>query len=75
MVDEASQALEPVVLGPLLKADRFILFGDHRQLQPIVESKDAIKRGMNISLFERLAIAHQDSVSNLTIQVIFFFMH
>jgi DNA replication ATP-dependent helicase Dna2 len=29
IIDEASQALEAVVLGPLLLAKKFVLIGDH----------------------------------------------
>ena len=31
-----------------------ILVGDHRQLGPVVLSRDAVKAGLNKSLFERL---------------------
>jgi len=27
--DEASQSIEPVILGPILSAKKFILVGDH----------------------------------------------
>jgi regulator of nonsense transcripts 1 len=31
-----------------------ILVGDHRQLGPVVLSREAVKAGLNKSLFERL---------------------
>jgi len=69
IIDEASQALEPVVLGPILLANKFILIGDHYQLQPLVKSKEALEKGMGKSLFERLVETHQSSVSKLRYQV------
>ncbi|MFZ4543878.1 MAG: AAA domain-containing protein [Saprospiraceae bacterium] len=66
VVDEASQILEPQILGLLSKMPRFILIGDHRQLpavvtQPIDQSKVdhplLLEIGLNNlrnSFFERL---------------------
>jgi superfamily I DNA and/or RNA helicase len=36
IVDEASQITLPTCIGPLRSADKFILFGDHDQLPPLV---------------------------------------
>ena len=55
IVDEAAQALQLAVIGPLLGAKRFVLVGDPRQLPPIVSSKKARDMGMGVSLFERLS--------------------
>lgn len=41
IVDEASQLTEPMTLGPLNLAHRFVLVGDHRQLPPIVRNEAA----------------------------------
>lgn len=54
VVDEASQALLTICIGPLLKADKFILVGDKEQLPPVVVNKEAKKGGMDVSLFEYL---------------------
>lgn len=55
LVDEASQATEPAVLVPLLRGSpRATMVGDHRQLPPTVISHDAHRRGLSLSLFERL---------------------
>ncbi|XP_037512396.1 LOW QUALITY PROTEIN: DNA replication ATP-dependent helicase/nuclease DNA2-like [Rhipicephalus sanguineus] len=54
IVDEASQALQPACLGPLFLARSFVLVGDTQQLPPVVQSEDARKKGMDVSLFARL---------------------
>lgn len=41
IVDEASQISQPICLGPLFYAHRFVLVGDHQQLPPIVQNKEA----------------------------------
>jgi len=53
----------------LIKTPHFVLFGDHNQLPPLVKSEEAKEGGMDISLFEKLAVEHIDSISYLTIQV------
>jgi hypothetical protein len=55
ILDEASQLVEAVTLGPLLRCRRFALFGDHDQLPPLVLSPRAQALGMDVSLFRRLA--------------------
>lgn len=55
LIDEATQAIEPESLLPLLKgAKHAILVGDHRQLGPVVISREALRAGLGLSLFERL---------------------
>jgi len=54
LLDEATQATEPMAIGPFLRARRVILAGDHRQLPPTVRSQEAAKGGLSRSLFERL---------------------
>jgi DNA replication ATP-dependent helicase Dna2 len=53
-MDEASQISEPLALGPILLADKFVMIGDFYQLNPLVKSSYAEKKGLNISLFERI---------------------
>ncbi|KAI9512155.1 P-loop containing nucleoside triphosphate hydrolase protein [Russula earlei] len=54
-LDEASMATEPASLIPLMKGSQHVvLIGDHKQLPPVIRSRDALIRGLNISLFERL---------------------
>ena len=58
IVDEASQILEPYIIGLLSskQIDRFILIGDHKQLPAVVTQPDDDPRlhCCRLSLFERL---------------------
>lgn len=67
IIDEASQVLEPMILGLMGYTDKVILIGDHKQLPAVVQQsefqckvkfpilKDEIKlQTLNRSLFERL---------------------
>lgn len=65
IVDEASQITLPVCLGPILMAQTFILFGDHYQLPPLVQNKEAQEGGLDVSLFMFLSDAQPSSVVNL----------
>uniref|UniRef100_UPI003AACC580 DNA replication ATP-dependent helicase/nuclease DNA2 n=1 Tax=Centroberyx gerrardi TaxID=166262 RepID=UPI003AACC580 len=67
IVDEASQISQPVCLGPLFYAKRFVLVGDHQQLPPIVQNQEARTRGMDESLFKRLEL-HSEAVVQLNVQ-------
>ena len=46
-------------------AKTFILVGDHYQLPPLVQSKQAIEGGLDLSLFKLLCDMHPSSVVNL----------
>ena len=65
IVDEASQITLPVCLGPIRMAKAFILVGDHYQLPPLVQNKEALEGGLDISLFKMLSDKHPSSVVNL----------
>ncbi len=55
LVDEATQAIEPEGILPLLKrAEQVILVGDHMQLGPVVMSTEAARAGLKQSFFERM---------------------
>jgi DNA polymerase III delta prime subunit len=55
VIDEACQSTEPGSWIPLLRCERVVLAGDHRQLPPTVLSAEAAAQGFGVSLFERLA--------------------
>ncbi|MBW0434681.1 AAA family ATPase [Leptospira yasudae] len=52
VLDESSQALEPAAWIPILKSDRVILAGDHKQLPPTLFSE---KNSLELTLFEKAA--------------------
>ncbi|PGH18544.1 hypothetical protein AJ79_00323 [Helicocarpus griseus UAMH5409] len=65
IVDEASQITLPVCLGPIRMAKTFILVGDHYQLPPLVQNKEALEGGLDVSLFKLLCDMQPASVVNL----------
>ncbi len=62
IIDEAAQALEPACWIPILKAQKLILAGDHFQLSPTIKSDQAASKGLNITLLEKCAALHPESV-------------
>lgn len=83
VIDEASQILQPICLGPLMyTTGAFILVGDHYQLPPLRRSTKKKARGrislqtavsdiehaQNESLFRRLCASHTQAVVALTKQ-------
>ncbi|WP_408955559.1 IGHMBP2 family helicase [Natroniella sp. ANB-PHB2] len=65
VIDEATQATEPSALIPLVKADKVILAGDHKQLPPTILNKEAEKKGLSKSLFERLLEVHSFEIREM----------
>jgi DNA replication ATP-dependent helicase Dna2 len=65
IVDEASQITLPVCLGPIRMAKAFILVGDHYQLPPIVQNREALEGGLDMSLFRLLCEKHPQAVVSL----------
>ncbi|MEC9048459.1 MAG: AAA domain-containing protein [Planctomycetota bacterium] len=51
--DEAGQLPIPHALPGMLRSDRWLFFGDHRQLPPVVTTGEA-DRGASMSIFEHL---------------------
>lgn len=57
LIDEATQAVEPECLLPVVHGCRqLVLVGDHQQLGPVVMHRKVASAGMNLSLFERLVL-------------------
>ena len=53
ILDEATQATEPLTWIPMTRAKKVIMAGDHFQLPPTVRSKEAEEKGLGVTLFER----------------------
>ena len=53
IVDECAMATEPECMVPIRRAEHVVLIGDHMQLQPVIQYKDAANMGLGVSLFER----------------------
>jgi len=62
VIDEATQSTEPSSLISVLKAKRFIMAGDHKQLPPTILNEEAARRSFTRSLFERLLVLHGDRI-------------
>ncbi|MBK9735116.1 MAG: AAA family ATPase [Saprospiraceae bacterium] len=54
IIDEASQALEAECWNAILRAERVILAGDHKQLPPTVKSSEAAKLGMGSTILDKM---------------------
>ncbi|XP_015783619.1 DNA replication ATP-dependent helicase/nuclease DNA2-like [Tetranychus urticae] len=67
LIDEASQVLLPTTLGPLFASIKFILVGDEKQLPPVVRSRAAKEKGLEMSLFSQL-LSKESSSLQLSIQ-------
>jgi predicted DNA helicase len=65
VLDEATQSTEPEALIPLVKADRAVLAGDHRQLPPTILNEETGKEGLAVSLFERLLQVHGEKIKEM----------
>ncbi|OEL19929.1 DNA-binding protein SMUBP-2 [Dichanthelium oligosanthes] len=69
IIDEAGQAIEPSCWIPILQGKRCILAGDHRQLAPVVLSREAMEGGLGMSLLERASSLHDELLTTtLTMQ-------
>jgi ATP-dependent RNA/DNA helicase IGHMBP2 len=65
VVDEAAQALDPIIMIPLLKSKKIVLAGDHLQLPPTIKSTIAIEKSLCTTTFFERAIRRFPSVSRL----------
>ncbi|MBQ0016173.1 MAG: AAA family ATPase [Bacteroidales bacterium] len=67
-IDEAAQALEPACWAAILKADRVILSGDHKQLPPTVKCVEAARQGLDRTLMQHVVSTKSSCVSLLDTQ-------
>jgi len=78
IVDECAMCTEPETLIPLVaftKAERVVLIGDHKQLQPIIRNREAKNLGLKVSLFERYSkLAHMLDVQYRKVGLCFQFL-
>jgi predicted DNA helicase len=65
-IDEASQSTEPSCLIPVIKAEKIVLAGDHKQLPPTVLHPDA--KPLSFTMFERFIKLYPDVSYMLKIQ-------
>jgi DNA replication ATP-dependent helicase Dna2 len=50
--------VEPLSIAPILYSKKFVMIGDYYQLNPVIKSYEADKKGMSISLFRKLCEKH-----------------
>ncbi len=68
VLDEATQATDPLALAALGRGPRAVLAGDPQQLPPTVIDLEAARAGLGRTLFERLAESAPDAAVLLTLQ-------
>ncbi len=68
VLDEATQAPDPIALVALARAPRATLAGDPHQLPPTVLDVEAMRAGLGRTFFERLSEASPALVSMLEVQ-------
>ena len=65
VVDEAAQALDPIIMIPLLRAKKIVLAGDHLQLPPTIKSTKAIAQSLCTTTFFERSIRKNPSIGRL----------
>jgi ATP-dependent RNA/DNA helicase IGHMBP2 len=65
VIDEAAQALDPIIMIPLLKSKKIVLAGDHLQLPPTIKSTQAVEKQLCTSTFFERCIRRFPSISRL----------
>lgn len=65
VVDEAAQALDPIIMIPLLRAKKIVLAGDHLQLPPTIKSTKAIEKSLCTTTFFERSIRKNPSIGRL----------
>lgn len=65
VVDEAAQALDPIIMIPLLRGKKIVLAGDHLQLPPTIKSTQAIEKSLCTTTFFERSIRKFPSIGRL----------
>jgi len=65
VIDEAGQSTEPASWLPVMRTNKLVLAGDHRQLPATVISGEAAEQGLSVSLMERVVERFGPAVSRL----------
>ncbi|MEM9411922.1 MAG: AAA domain-containing protein, partial [Planctomycetota bacterium] len=65
VIDEACQTTEPPCWIPIIRSEKIVLAGDHRQLPPTIISKKAANDGFATSMMERLIEQYQSRVTRM----------
>jgi ATP-dependent RNA/DNA helicase IGHMBP2 len=60
VLDEATQAVDPIALAALARGRRAMLAGDPRQLPPTILDPEVARAGLQVTLFEALAARSGD---------------
>ncbi|AKF04870.1 AAA domain-containing protein [Sandaracinus amylolyticus] len=69
VLDEATQAPDPIALVALLRAPKATLAGDPHQLPPTVIAREALDLGLGSTFFERIAATQSDARVVTTLRV------
>ena len=62
VIDECSQSLEMACWIAILQSKKVVLAGDHKQLPPTIMSVEAAKKGLELTLMERVIEMFGDEV-------------
>lgn len=68
VIDEAGQMTIPIALMSLVKYDKIILAGDHKQLPPII-SQNLQNKELNKSIFEHLIRPYNSTMLNVSFRM------
>jgi len=64
VIDEATQSTEPSCLIPMVKGERWLMAGDHKQLPPTVLSEEAAPH-LQRTLFERMLEVYGSGIKEM----------
>ena len=68
VLDESTQAPDPIAMVPMLLCERVVMAGDPMQLPPTIIDPEAGRAGLGVTAFERLVARDASSVRMLNVQ-------